>query len=111
MLRALALALATLLVALPSLASGHPPPSGSDPTSCAEPACAPGSTPAAATTAGLASGGAPASSTDTGLGSGAGGGAGAPAIASGAEEMPSAGGAVPPATVAQEPEPQPEPER
>jgi hypothetical protein len=127
MLRSCALAVAMLLLALPALASAQttatsgsdfatsgsdPAASGSDPaTTCAEQTAGSDTTPAMVSTSGSPSGGTPAGSPESDPTMGPGGGAGEAATASGAAasaaDAPMSGD-VPLATVAQEPQPEPE---
>jgi hypothetical protein len=110
--RSLAVALATLLLALPAAALAQTTATGAvDPAACAEPSGAStGSTPTVASSGDLSSGGTPASATDSAVSSSSNGGAGATAAPPEAGAMPSENCAAPVATVAQEPEPEPEPE-
>lgn len=110
MLRSLAVALATLLLALPAAALAQTSATGTvDRATCAEPSGTSGSTPTVASSGDLASGGTAVSPTDSGVTSSSTGGAGATAAA------PETGAVaedcdVPVTTVAQEPEPEPAPE-
>jgi hypothetical protein len=115
MLRSIALALATLLLALPPLALGQTTAtSESGIASCVEPAGASASTPAVASTTDPPPGATPVSDTATDLTSSANGGTGStsasvtPAAASVGEDASTGAGDVPLVTVAQEPEPDPE---
>ncbi len=111
MLRSLAVALATLLLALPAAAVAQTTATGAvDPAGCPEPSGTSGSAPAVASSGVLDSGGTAVSPTDSGVTSSSTGGAGATTAASQAGTISAEGCDVPLATVAQEPEPEPEPE-
>ena len=100
MVRLCALAAATLLLALPSLAHGQTTTtSATDPATCAEPADATGTTTTVAFADGSSSGGTPAGITDSDPAS---------VVPAGGGDVPIGVSDAPVATVAQEPEPDPE---